>query len=499
MALLVVFTSLHGEGMEARRCRGRVVQLCRASALSKPVTVHHGDAHKRVNLTCIAMAEQGLLEKEKELRNLVSGLETPARASLLPHLGVRVDINDVDVWGPLWVVRGRTEREVLAWLGILKKTPVQKWELRAAQLLASQEEWGALVSVEDESGMVGSLARCMTSASRHLHGDVLELRFALWAAERKPKDQEQGKAAMNLAITHWSEAQYASARRAVAKAFLATAQVPIRTVVCFTGPAIAGELRTPEDGSCEVLLHNAEARNRLKPSLPLSPTETIHLENGIKYSFDVARVMFAPGNGTERGRAATYLAGRSPPTTGRGEVVVDMFAGIGYFSVPIACATASRELLGQLVCLEKNPVSCHYLARNMALNGARPGSFLIIEGDNREQGDKWLGKADRVSLGYLPSAEPFLERALAFLKAASGSSAEPASVGVLHYHYIAPRNAAAKVATLHIERAVSAVRAADSSIECSTAVDRVVAVKSYAPHLWHYVADVSVRKSIKSA
>ncbi|PWU84734.1 hypothetical protein C4B63_206g3 [Trypanosoma cruzi] len=59
-----------------------------------------------------------------------------------------------------------------------------------------------------------------------------------------------------------------------------------------------------------------------------SPTFTTHVENGIRYSFDVCKVMFCSGNGTERMHFATIEA--------RDEVVVDMFAGIGYFTLPLA-------------------------------------------------------------------------------------------------------------------------------------------------------------------
>ena len=49
-------------------------------------------------------------------------------------------------------------------------------------------------------------------------------------------------------------------------------------------------------------------------------------DNGVVYTWDVARSMFCPGNITEKIRVAGFDC--------RGETVVDLFAGIGYFSLP---------------------------------------------------------------------------------------------------------------------------------------------------------------------
>ncbi len=53
-----------------------------------------------------------------------------------------------------------------------------------------------------------------------------------------------------------------------------------------------------------------------------------HKEHDIAYQFDITKIMFSKGNLTERRFLATLVKD--------GEVIVDMFAGIGYFSLPIA-------------------------------------------------------------------------------------------------------------------------------------------------------------------
>ena len=51
-----------------------------------------------------------------------------------------------------------------------------------------------------------------------------------------------------------------------------------------------------------------------------------HIDNGIKYVFDVTHVMFSSGNVTEKLRVAQFDC--------HGETVVDLYAGIGYFTLP---------------------------------------------------------------------------------------------------------------------------------------------------------------------
>ena len=51
-----------------------------------------------------------------------------------------------------------------------------------------------------------------------------------------------------------------------------------------------------------------------------------HIENGITYSFDATKCMFSFGNLSEKLRMGNLDC--------RDEVIVDLFAGIGYFVLP---------------------------------------------------------------------------------------------------------------------------------------------------------------------
>ena len=83
--------------------------------------------------------------------------------------------------------------------------------------------------------------------------------------------------------------------------------------------------------------------------------EVVHRENGLVYRLDPSRVMFSGGNREEKAR----LAGMVRP----GERTADLFAGIGYFTLPAARAGS------RVHAMEINPVAFNYLEENLAANG----------------------------------------------------------------------------------------------------------------------------------
>lgn len=185
----------------------------------------------------------------------------------------------------------------------------------------------------------------------------------------------------------------------------------------------------------------------------------MHVEGGVRYCLDPTRVMFSSGNVGERMHFHTNV-------DASGQVVVDMFAGIGYFTLPLACS-----MLGRPACihaLELNPVSAAYLVRGAAANHVA-GIVSVRQGDNREG---YLERcADRVLMGYIPTPRSFVPRALQLLRWPQG--------GVVHYHYTATEEEANTLPLCHFEQPVFRVRMLARRT-----------VKSYAPRVWHYVADL---------
>jgi tRNA wybutosine-synthesizing protein 2 len=186
--------------------------------------------------------------------------------------------------------------------------------------------------------------------------------------------------------------------------------------------------------------------------------ETVHLENGICYKLDASRLMFSSGNIDEKLRMASLDC--------RGETVVDMFAGIGYFTMPLAMhAHASR-----VIACEINPLSYHYLTENIRLNRLEEVVEPVL-GDNRDLPGE--GIADRVVMGYVRTTAEHLERAFGLVRRG----------GMIHYHDTFPLEVFPRAAMENLDRAAR---------ERGYAVKLVREVKSYSPGVSHMVLDVAV-------
>jgi len=204
-------------------------------------------------------------------------------------------------------------------------------------------------------------------------------------------------------------------------------------------------------------------------------TETIHTEHGTRYAIDLAEVMFSPGNKAERARMGEVVRGgeRSESTDRAsggtasltGERVFDMFAGIGYFTLPMARAGA------RVTATEINPASFRYLLENARLNEVGDRVDLY-RADCREVADTVA--ADRVVMGYYEAHE-YLDAALAAL--------EPG--GVVHMHEATPE-------TLVYERPVERLEAAAADAGRSVEVLDRRRVKGYSEGVAHVVVDARV-------
>ncbi|CAN6225692.1 unnamed protein product, partial [Urochloa humidicola] len=100
--------------------------------------------------------------------------------------------------------------------------------------------------------------------------------------------------------------------------------------------------------------------------------------------------MFSSGNRSEKLRVGQFNC--------RDEVVVDLFAGIGYFVLPFLVKANAKFVYA----CEWNPHAVEALRRNVHDNNVED-RCIILEGDNRVTAPK--GVADRVCLGLLPSSE----------------------------------------------------------------------------------------------
>jgi len=190
-------------------------------------------------------------------------------------------------------------------------------------------------------------------------------------------------------------------------------------------------------------------------------TETVHKENGIYFKLDPQKIMFSSGNMDERKRMATI--------SNKNETVVDLFAGIGYFTLPMAVHGKPKKIIA----CEINPVSYEYLRQNIVLNNVTS----IVEpllGDSREVAPNDV--ADRVIMGYIEKTYTFLPTAINCLKN---------HTGIIHYHDVFPNG-------LIPEKPMGFVEAAAERHNKKVKLLTSKRIKSYAPGVSHVVFNVEI-------
>jgi tRNA (guanine37-N1)-methyltransferase len=190
-------------------------------------------------------------------------------------------------------------------------------------------------------------------------------------------------------------------------------------------------------------------------------TVTMHREHGLRYRVDLQGAYFTPRLGTERLRIASQV--RS------GDVVLDMFAGVGPFALLLAKKGAD------VIAMDKNPVAVKYLRENALLN--RINNIEILEGDASKLALLYDGRADHVIMNLPHSASEFLLPAM--------RAAKPG--GVVHYYCIAQDD------DLYGDEAL--IRRAAEEIDAGVEVLYKEIVRSYAPHRSNVVIDFRVKKS----
>lgn len=233
-----------------------------------------------------------------------------------------------------------------------------------------------------------------------------------------------------------------------------------------------------------------------------------HKENHIIYQFDATKCMFSFGNINEKMRMGELNC--------TDEIVVDLFAGIGYFSLPLLVHAKARHLYA----CEWNPDAIDALKKNLVLNKIDPSRYTVIEGDNRS--NRPTDVAQRVILGILPSCIDWMQTAFECVDKRTGA--------MLHCHDLIetkPNSASSEsnnadtspISSNHEDSNLEPVHTNDIEFnafeaKAQTLIDRIKdevdahdlraslvqiqPVKSYAPHITHVVFDIKIEPKIKN-
>jgi tRNA (guanine37-N1)-methyltransferase len=216
----------------------------------------------------------------------------------------------------------------------------------------------------------------------------------------------------------------------------------LRTVLLQTSP-VSGEYRTRE---LEVVA--GEPR-----------TETVHREGGCLFKVDLSKVYFSPRLSFDRMRIARQVR--------EGEVVTNLFAGVGCYSIVIAKHSRASKIYS----IDLNPDAYQYMCENVRLN--RVGDRVVpILGDAREKAPT-LEKADRVLMPLPERAREFLDTALAALKPG----------GVVHFYDFGNEPDPFSPSLRFLRGKIGEIQLLQAR-----------KLRSYAPKCYHIVLDFSVPK-----
>lgn len=196
-------------------------------------------------------------------------------------------------------------------------------------------------------------------------------------------------------------------------------------------------------------------------------TSTVHKESGCTFKVDLARCYFSPRLFSERMRIAKLVMPR--------ETIVNMFAGVGCFSIIIA----KHVNVVKAYSIDINPVAVEFLAENVRLNGVYEKVIPIL-GDSKDIiSDRLHQCADRVLM-------PLPEKSLEYLPIAV--TALKKGGGWIHVHtfehMIKAENISKKFEQKLSERL--------SGLNIDFEVRNIRVVRSTGPNWWQLVGDIYV-------
>lgn len=173
--------------------------------------------------------------------------------------------------------------------------------------------------------------------------------------------------------------------------------------------ALIEEIRPVKSVFCQVSAIEGDYRLR---KLELISGEnspiTVYKEHGCTFKVDVINTYFSPRLSTERLRIAKL--------TEPNEVIVNMFGGVGTFSIIISRYNKSAKVYS----IDSNPIATDMCRQNIEINKLT-GNVIPVLGDAEQEIHKSLkGIAKRVLMPLPEKARDFVDAAVSSLENGSG-------------------------------------------------------------------------------
>ena len=226
----------------------------------------------------------------------------------------------------------------------------------------------------------------------------------------------------------------------------------VKTVLAQTGP-VRGDFRL----------------RRLEYVAGENKFTTVHREHGCLFSIDVEKCYFSPRLLHERMRVAKQAR--------KGEIVTNMFAGVGCFSIIMA----SHSEVERVYSIDVNPAAVKYMQENIRLNRVY-AKVVPLQGDAREIIQKRLRHiADRI---IMPLPEKALEHLPCALLALKNNG------GVVHFYnfeYASKNESAVEKVKLKITE-----RLESSGVNFEFPFGRVI--RTVGPNWYQIVIDITVNR-----
>lgn len=239
-----------------------------------------------------------------------------------------------------------------------------------------------------------------------------------------------------------------SKKKIIGKALLE--RVSIAKSVFYQSTAVEGDFRTRD---LEILAGD-------------NSTETQYKESGCRFIVDVKNAFFSPRLSAERERIASLVKD--------GEIVTNMFAGVGMFSI-----MAAKKRRCTVYSIDINPVASKLCETNIRLNKKMLGQVISINGDTTAIiKNKLIKESDRTLMLLPERSDEFLESAINTTK----------NGGIIHYYSHIHADKKSDAGRLSEEHCMDVTPAVKSEILHSKIVRPV------GPRYYQTVVDVKIFK-----